>query len=72
MIQIRVNDEVIHLQQTCLIADWMQSAKYKAVFFDPPHFALMLNRQFIARDSYANTWLQAGDVLEFVTAMQGG
>ncbi len=38
----------------------------------PNTFAIAINESFIAKTQYDCTWLNAGDRIEIVTAMQGG
>lgn len=67
MIHIRLNDELISLDNSCSLAEVLTQQNYPA-----NHFAIAVNRHFIPRGQYATTLLNEGDVVELVSPMQGG
>lgn len=67
MIHIQFNDEKILLEQKISLAEILNKRGYV-----DSHFAVALNRQFIPRSQYTATHLDAGDVIEIISPMQGG
>ena len=67
MIRVTVNGEQKTLRQSCdllaAIDDWQLGGET---------FAIAINGQFVPRNSYADTLLSDGDVVELLVPMQGG
>ena len=66
-IHIRLNDKTLSINDKCSLIELLTQEN-----FLENNFAVAINRHFIPRQEYANTFLIEGDVIELVTPMQGG
>ena len=69
MITIRLNEKIYTIEPDCshVLDDILVREGYTS-----PYFAVAVNKQFIPREEYENTFLKEGDCVEVVTPMQGG
>ena len=67
MNNITVNGKTKILSEPQLISDWL---KHNAYLMEP--MAIAINRQVIAQADHHKTWINAGDEIDILTAMQGG
>ncbi len=69
MIKIFVNDQEIEIEKNSCISDALVKAGFDS---NKTQFAVAVNCEFIPRSLYTNTLLKPNDVIEVLTAMQGG
>ncbi len=67
MLKVRLNGNLVELQQTCTLAEaldsWGKTGK---------HFAVAINGDFVPRNNYESVALTGGEDLEVLSPMQGG
>ncbi len=64
--QIKVNDEVLDIEQGMTLAQFIEWYKQEG------NFAVAVNMEFIPRSLYSETALKENDKVEIVQPMQGG
>ncbi len=67
MIQVHFNDQLIFLDDNYSLAEFLIQKNYTK-----DYFAVVVNRNFIARSQYAATLLKNEDIIELISPMQGG
>ena len=67
MITVRFNQQSLLLEDHALLSDALHL--YQS---DNVTFAVAINREYIPRKNYLTTLLKNGDIIETITAMQGG
>lgn len=67
MITIRLNEQECMLEKGHSLEEILVREGYAS-----PYVAVAVNKQFVPRTEYVNTFLKDGDCVEIVSPMQGG
>jgi len=67
MITVHFANAMVSIAENSLLTELLEAQGYAN-----KQFAIAINRQFIPRSCYATTQLQAGDIIDIITPMQGG
>lgn len=67
MITIQFQETALAIEKDSLLSEVLLQQGHEA-----GSFAILLNRKFIPRSTYAATILSEGDVVEVIAPMQGG
>lgn len=65
-IQVDVNTMALHLAQMSTVEQALTEFNAK------PPYAVLLNGQFLPNSLYPKTYLESGDKIEVISAIQGG
>ena len=66
MPDITLNGQPIKITERCSLAEALTQ------WNTPPHFAIAVNRTFVARQAYSAVTLREGDCVDWIVPMQGG
>lgn len=69
MMKIMINGNEIELTKDSSLIDALATSGFNS---DKTGFAIAINGEFIPRSLYPTTFLNPDDVIEVLTAMQGG
>lgn len=67
MITVTLNQKKLILNDDCVLSDAL-----RLHYNDHTSFSIAINREFIPKKNYSTIFLKDNDIIETITAMQGG